>query len=155
MCQTQSFYILELGNTICSSLVSIQQMKPANWMEIKLDSSDQNWRKQMPSHYRWLKKTVNTLLVCWFKFISIFVKVHEVHCLSWVLFTTSSCCELTASLLFLEVNVVLGRRLPEGSVNSLHEQLIYTFAGRNLTPAVGNSVPSNREKTGPMTFLLL
>lgn len=52
--------------------------------------------------------------------------------------------------------MVLGRRLPEGSGNILHEQLTYIFAGRNLTPTAGNLVPSSyREKLGPMTFLLL
>lgn len=52
--------------------------------------------------------------------------------------------------------MVLERRLPERSVNILHEQLTYIFAGRNLTPAVGNLAPSSyREKMGPMTFLLL
>lgn len=52
--------------------------------------------------------------------------------------------------------MVLGRRLPEGSGNILHEQLTYIFAGRNFTPTAGNLVPSSyREKLGPMTFLLL
>lgn len=51
--------------------------------------------------------------------------------------------------------MVLGRRLPKGSVNILHEQLTYIFAGRNLSPAVGNLAPSTyREKLGPTTFLL-